>query len=79
MSKHFKGCCIITWFWNSGQQEWKLEKKSSDIFTPDTEDDGNNGRIVSSASDLNVDEEAPLVPSSRISHIGRSQLSNRDA
>ncbi|WOH15800.1 hypothetical protein DCAR_0935346 [Daucus carota subsp. sativus] len=60
-------------------KEWKLEKKSSDIFTPDTEDDGNNGRIVSSASDLNVDEEAPLVPSSRISHIGRSQLSNRDA
>lgn len=56
-----------------------MEKKSSDIFTPDTEDDGNNGRIVSSASDLNVDEEAPLVPSSRISHIGRSQLSNRDA
>ncbi|KAK1387392.1 putative sugar phosphate/phosphate translocator [Heracleum sosnowskyi] len=59
-------------------KEWKLEKKSSDIFTPDSEDDGSNGRVVSSASDLNVDEEAPLVPSSRISHIGRSQLSNRD-
>ncbi|KAL8157861.1 putative sugar phosphate/phosphate translocator At3g17430 [Apium graveolens] len=59
-------------------KEWKLEKKSSDIFTPDSEDDGSNSRVVSSASDQNVDEEAPLIPSSRISHIGRSQLSNRD-
>ncbi|KAK9124813.1 hypothetical protein Scep_013659 [Stephania cephalantha] len=53
---------------------WNLEKKSSDLYTPDTTiDDSDNGGHIS-ASDQNVDEEAPLVPSSRLSHIGRSQL-----
>lgn len=62
-------------------KEWKLEKKSSDIYAPDNSDDydGRNSRGINSVSDLNVDEEAPLIPSSRISHIGRSQLSSRDA
>ncbi|KAA8528170.1 hypothetical protein F0562_035579 [Nyssa sinensis] len=62
-------------------KDWKLEKKSSDIYVPDKSDDNNGGssRGNSSASELNVDEEAPLIPSSRLSHIGRSQLSSRDA
>uniref|UniRef100_A0A5B7BRU2 Sugar phosphate transporter domain-containing protein n=1 Tax=Davidia involucrata TaxID=16924 RepID=A0A5B7BRU2_DAVIN len=58
-------------------KDWKLEKKSSDIYVPDKSDDISRGN--SSASDLNVDEEAPLIPLSRLSHIGRSQLSSRDA
>ncbi|KAK9082031.1 hypothetical protein Syun_031491 [Stephania yunnanensis] len=58
---------------------WNLEKKSSDLYTPDTTiDDSDNGGHIS-ASDQNVDEEAPLVPSSRLSHIGRSQLSSHTA
>ncbi|KAA3467885.1 putative sugar phosphate/phosphate translocator [Gossypium australe] len=53
-------------------KDWKLEKKSSDIFTPNTNNDANGGSNFNS-SELN-DEEAPLV-SSRISLLGR-QLSN---
>lgn len=56
-------------------QDWKLEKKSSDIFVPNNSSDsrggiGGNG----AASDLNVDEEAPLLSTSRLSHIGRTHL-----
>ncbi|XP_068326123.1 probable sugar phosphate/phosphate translocator At3g17430 [Pyrus communis] len=47
-------------------KDWKLEKKSSDIFVP-----GGTG----SASD-NVDEETPLTQSTRLSHIGRTQAGN---
>ncbi|KAL1832642.1 hypothetical protein DCAR_0102663 [Daucus carota subsp. sativus] len=54
-------------------QEWKFEKKPTDSYDDDT-----NSRGLGSASDQSVDEEAPLISSSRISHIGRSQLSNRD-
>ncbi|KAL8100498.1 putative sugar phosphate/phosphate translocator At3g17430 isoform X1 [Apium graveolens] len=54
-------------------QERMFEKKSSD-----RNDDVRNSRGVGSASDSIVDEEAPLISSSRISHIGRTQLSNRD-
>lgn len=32
-----------------------------------------------SASDSNVDEEAPLIPSARLSYIGRTQLGNHAA
>lgn len=56
-----------------GQQERMFEKKSSD-----RNDDERNGRGFGSASDSIVDEEAPLISSARISHIGRTQLSNRD-
>jgi hypothetical protein len=38
---------------------------------------GNNeGGNGSGASDMIVDEEAPLISSSRLSHIGRTQLTN---
>jgi len=58
-------------------QDWKLEKKSSDIFTPKNSSDntgGGGGGNMNSSSDTNVDEEAPLI-SSRLSHVGRTQLS----
>ncbi|CAI9771134.1 unnamed protein product [Fraxinus pennsylvanica] len=55
-------------------KDWKLEKKSSDIYSPDS---SNNDR-GSGASDFAVDEEAPLVSSSRLSHIGRTLQSNRN-
>ncbi|KAK9145959.1 hypothetical protein Sjap_005862 [Stephania japonica] len=55
---------------------WNLEKKSSDLYTPDTTNDDNVNGGNGSVSDQNVDEEAPLIPSSRLSHIGRSQLNS---
>lgn len=56
-------------------KDWKLEKKSSDIYVPSNSDNnrGSNGGS-GAASDLNVDEEAPLLSTSRLSHIGRTQL-----
>ncbi|KAF2312684.1 hypothetical protein GH714_039594 [Hevea brasiliensis] len=52
-------------------KDWKLEK-SSDMFIPSNNSDNNGGGGGSnSSSDLNVDKEAPLIPSSR-SHIGRA-------
>ncbi|WRX21597.1 Sugar phosphate transporter domain - like 10 [Theobroma cacao] len=56
-------------------KDWKFEKKSSDIFTPNSGSNSNGGNL--DASELN-DEEAPLL-SSRLSHVGRSQLSNHTA
>lgn len=48
-----------------------MEKKLSDIFMPNnTDGSGGNG----AASDLNVDVEAPLLSTSRLSHIGRAHL-----
>ena len=52
-------------------QDWKLEKKSSDIYVP--HNSGDSGGGTGSASDTNVDEEAPLIPSARLSYIGRTQ------
>ncbi|KAL1807481.1 hypothetical protein ACET3Z_024471 [Daucus carota] len=62
-------------------KEWKLEKKLYDVYTPDNSngDNGRTGRGVNSVSDLNVDEEAPLISSLRMSHLGRTQLNGRDA
>ncbi|KAF2310338.1 hypothetical protein GH714_007886 [Hevea brasiliensis] len=61
-------------------KDWKLEKKSSDIYVPSNNSDNNGGGGGgSNSSDLNVDEEAPLIPSSRLSHIGRTQFSNHAA
>ncbi|CAL5338033.1 unnamed protein product [Camellia sinensis] len=60
-------------------KDWKFEKKSSDIHRPDSSDDDNGGSSRgnnNSASDVNADEETPLIPSSRLSHIGRAQLSS---
>uniref|UniRef100_A0A2P2MMV1 Organic anion transporter n=1 Tax=Rhizophora mucronata TaxID=61149 RepID=A0A2P2MMV1_RHIMU len=59
-------------------KDWKLEKKSSDIFTPNNTSDINGGG-GDNIPDASVDEEAPLMPQSRLSHIGRSQLSNHAA
>lgn len=59
-------------------QDWKFEKKSSDIYVPsdNVDNGGSSGSIIGSASDMNVDEEAPLIQSSRLSHIGRTQTSS---
>ncbi|KAI3469215.1 hypothetical protein Pfo_025878 [Paulownia fortunei] len=66
-------------------KDWKLEKKSSDLYRPDStidDDDGDDGSVSkgnSSSFDFVLDEEAPLIPLSRLSHIGRTQQSNRNA
>ncbi|KAG2271705.1 hypothetical protein Bca52824_066260 [Brassica carinata] len=53
-------------------KEWKMEKKSSDKFHPDV-----RGEIPRVGAEIN-DEEAPLI-TSRLSHIGRTQLGNHAA
>ncbi|KAI3948737.1 hypothetical protein MKW92_048423 [Papaver armeniacum] len=59
-------------------KDWKLDKKSSDLYIPNSVKDGGGGN--ESASDPKVDEEAPLIPSSRtLSHIGRSQVTSHTA
>ncbi|KAF7119928.1 hypothetical protein RHSIM_Rhsim13G0000100 [Rhododendron simsii] len=50
-----------------------IEKKSSDLYVPDDTNSSASG-WNSTASDIMVDEEALLIPSSRVSHLGRSQL-----
>jgi len=57
-------------------QDWKFEKKSSDIYVPDNSDD-DEGNIGGNGTAS--DEETPLVSSSRLSHIGRTQLTNQYA
>ncbi|KAL0433861.1 UNVERIFIED_CONTAM: putative sugar phosphate/phosphate translocator [Sesamum latifolium] len=59
-------------------KEWKLEKKSSDLYTPDSSSNDEDGSKASN-SEFVMDEEAPLIPSSRLSHIGRTQQSTRNA
>ncbi|KAL2507171.1 putative sugar phosphate/phosphate translocator [Forsythia ovata] len=63
-------------------KDLKMEKKSSDLYIPDdvmnNSGGGKNGRNTSPL-DLHVDEEAPLIPSSRVSHLGRNQLSSHKA
>lgn len=58
-----------------------MEKRSSDIFAASTGNSSNNGGKNGrngSGLDSNVDEEAPLIPSLRMSHLGR-QLSGHNA
>ncbi|KAI4364521.1 hypothetical protein MLD38_020600 [Melastoma candidum] len=55
-------------------KEWKLEKKSSDVFIRDDDNETKGGNM--SISDYKGDVEAPLLPSSRLSHIGKTQLSS---
>ncbi|RVX22106.1 putative sugar phosphate/phosphate translocator [Vitis vinifera] len=58
-------------------KDWKLEKKSSDIFVPDSSNDNNirgSGGGNGPGADLNAAEATPLLASARLSHIGRSQL-----
>lgn len=62
-------------------QDLKTEKRSSDLYAANTGNNSNNGgKSVwnSSALDSNADEEAPLIPSLRVSHLGR-QLSGHKA
>ncbi|KAK7363407.1 hypothetical protein VNO77_05550 [Canavalia gladiata] len=58
-------------------KDWKFEKRSSDIYVADNfSNNGGSGRGNGSPTDMNIDEEAPLISSSRLSLIGRAQLSN---
>lgn len=54
----------ICMYLNGAIQDGKLEKKSSDIFVPNT----GTG-----------DEEAPLIPSAKLSFLGRTQPTNHSA
>lgn len=58
-------------------QDWKLEKKSSDIFKPNNSGESSGG--MGSGTDAYGDEEAPLIPSARLSYLGRTQLGNHAA
>ncbi|KAL6968714.1 hypothetical protein U1Q18_034508 [Sarracenia purpurea var. burkii] len=62
-------------------KELGMEKKSSDVYDPNSSNNSASGvknGWNSSASDVMVvDEEAPLIPPSRVSHLGRSQLGSR--
>ncbi|KAH9619120.1 hypothetical protein KSS87_017261 [Heliosperma pusillum] len=58
-------------------KDWKLEKKSSDIRVPNDDDGSSGGPKL--ASEVIVDEESPLIPTSRLSHIGRTQLTSHPA
>ncbi|KAH0454320.1 hypothetical protein IEQ34_016244 [Dendrobium chrysotoxum] len=65
-------------------KDWKLDKKSSDIYREDDKinNNGGGGNIKGPASALEtaVDEEAPLLPGPRVlSYIGRSLLGNHAA
>ncbi|CAN0898331.1 Probable sugar phosphate/phosphate translocator At3g17430 [Linum grandiflorum] len=60
------------------EQDWKLEKKSSDIFVPSDGSGGAAANVLSSSDGVGVDEEVPLIASSRLSHNGRSQASNHN-
>ncbi|KAL9244155.1 hypothetical protein vseg_017960 [Gypsophila vaccaria] len=54
-------------------KDWKFEKKSSDIYVPSDDEGKNRGSNL----EMMGDEEAPLMPSSRLSHIGRTQVNNQ--
>ncbi|CAI0626085.1 unnamed protein product [Linum tenue] len=56
-------------------KDWKLDKKASDIYVPNNGSDGSTANILSS-SDAADEEAQPLVASSRLSHVGRTQASN---
>lgn len=58
-------------------KELKMEKKSSDLYVPDDIVKNSGGKGSRNGSpDSMVDEEAPFIPSSRVSHLGRSPLSS---
>ncbi|CAN4081641.1 unnamed protein product [Withania somnifera] len=54
-------------------KELKMEKKSSDLYLPDDNADPRENSAKNGSSDPTVDEEAPLIPSTRISHLGQKQ------
>lgn len=53
-----------------------MEKKSSHLYLPDDNADLGGNSTKNDSSDPMVDEEAPLITSTRISHLGRSNLSS---
>lgn len=54
----------------------KYEKKSSNIYTPNDSENSNGGSMGGNGSGYVVnDEEAPLIASSRLSHLGHQQYS----
>ncbi|KAK4770479.1 hypothetical protein SAY87_031011 [Trapa incisa] len=60
-------------------KDWKMDKKSSHMFVPSNGGDSNGGSNLGSGSfsESNIDEEAaPLMASSRLSHIGRTQINS---
>ncbi|XP_059659258.1 probable sugar phosphate/phosphate translocator At3g17430 isoform X2 [Cornus florida] len=57
-------------------KDLKTERKSSDVYVPEDFMNGGKKGWNDSAPDVIVDEEAPLIPSSRVSYLGRSQLSS---
>ncbi|KAK4787850.1 hypothetical protein SAY86_011683 [Trapa natans] len=60
-------------------KDWKMDKKSSHMFVPSNGGDSNGGSNLGSGSfsESNIDEEAaPLMASSRLSHIGRTQVNS---
>ncbi|MQL72100.1 hypothetical protein Taro_004440 [Colocasia esculenta] len=59
----------------------KVDKRSSDLFSGDGNSGGNTTTAGGSGSslDLATDEEAPLLPSLRVSHVGRNPLNSRTA
>ncbi|EPS72103.1 hypothetical protein M569_02659, partial [Genlisea aurea] len=56
-------------------KEWKLEKKSSDVYTPDSSSSSGGGNNGGDGTGISNDEETPLLSSTttRLSHIGRTQ------
>lgn len=64
-------------------KDWKLDKKSSDIYRDDdnTKNGGGMGSTAAANLETAVDEEAPLLAagSRALSYIGRSQLSSSHA
>ena len=82
-------CCIVSVGFKRGlycvlnflvaskhQQDWKLDKRSSDVYV--TDDSSNKSpnatnTVSNNSMESSVDEEAPLLASSRLSYIGRSK------
>lgn len=59
-----------------------MEKKSSDLYVPDDFVNNTSGLRTgrnNSVSEVAVDEEAPLLASSRFSHLGQSHYSSHSA
>uniref|UniRef100_A0A5B7AGR1 Sugar phosphate transporter domain-containing protein n=1 Tax=Davidia involucrata TaxID=16924 RepID=A0A5B7AGR1_DAVIN len=52
-------------------KDLKMEKKSFDLYVPEEVNNGGKNGWNGSAPDITVDEEAPLIPSLRMSHLGR--------
>ncbi|CAA7394939.1 unnamed protein product [Spirodela intermedia] len=57
-------------------KDWRLDKRSSDLFSSDSM---NRSNTATTSGDYTAEEEAPLLPSSRISHVSRNPLSSHTA